>query len=106
MKTYEDAFGELFSERLNIEALLLADADGDAYLNLRARPWKNSIRDGYMLLVGGYTFEDCLVLLAQAYESAHWLKLEWTRRIQPDRSPERPALSILTRTAQDELSDK
>ena len=91
---YTEAFGYLFGKRLNIEVLLLSDADGDTYLNLRARPWKNSPQDGYMLLVGGYAFDDCLVVLAEAFESARWHRLDWTARIQPPKSPPANVSSI------------
>lgn len=87
MDDYNDAFGYLFTQRVNIEVLLLADADGLSYINLRARPWKNSPQDGYMLLVGAHMFEDALLELAEAHESGKWQRLDWTRRVGPLASP-------------------
>jgi len=90
MPTYEDNIGYLFNQHLNIEVLMLATDDGDMLLNLRARPWKNSAYDGYMLLAAGFTFEDALMELAEAHRAGYWLPLDWKRRERNTHASEVP----------------
>lgn len=87
MDKLQEAIKILWTAKLNLEVLTLADADGDAYFNMRARPWKNSPNDGFMLLVGGYALDDIYILTAAAYEGEQWKRLDWTRRISPPASP-------------------
>ncbi len=99
MLTLNEAISTLWTARLNIEVILLADADGDAYFNMRARPWKNGAHDGYMLLVGGYVLEDVFVLVADAFMREDWKRLDWTRRTLPGASPETAPIQFPTQKA-------
>jgi hypothetical protein len=81
MLTIHEAVETLFAERINIEVMLTSDEEGYAFYNMRARPWKNSPNDGRMLLVGGPTLDECMVLLADALLSQSWTPLSWTARL-------------------------
>lgn len=73
---------EFFSgERMNIELLFVPLGDGSFVMNMRGRTWKGTRNGDRMLLVGGRTPDECLVLLAQARLGEQWIPLDWSKRL-------------------------
>jgi len=70
----------LLSSKVNVELLFSFGENGDAIYGCRLRPWKNSKRDGKMVLGSGYTIEDALCNAYDKAEAGRWERLDWTAR--------------------------
>ena len=70
----------LLSSRVNAELMFTFDESGDALYGVRLRPWKNSKREGKMVLGSGYSLEAALEDAYDKAEAGRWEPLNWSAR--------------------------
>jgi hypothetical protein len=77
MMTLDDAIGRIREEHVNLQLEFSTDKDGYLLYCLRVLPWRNSPRQGYMILVSDHTMTSCLIMAAEDLENNRWAVLNW-----------------------------
>lgn len=77
MHTLEECVEEIRSNQINIQLDFSVDRDGYILFQLRALPWRNAPRQGYMMLVAGHSISEALGLLADDLAADRWTALNW-----------------------------
>lgn len=81
MLNLEQALEVLQSTQINIQLEFSQDKDGYVLFNLRCLPWRNTPRQGYMILVADHSLTQVLCRAAEDLESNRWSVLNWKIRL-------------------------
>lgn len=77
MLSLDNAIDALTSQQVNLQLEFSTDKDGYILYQLRVLPWRNSVRQGQMILVADQTISGCLILAAENLNADRWASLNW-----------------------------
>jgi len=75
------AIDYLRTANVNVGLEFTLDNEQFTLFMVRLTPWRNSSRDGSMILVAEYTLEDALVSAAEQHNTNRWIPLNWRVRM-------------------------